>query len=115
MFPCSEVLVASADELYDSGAGKMLNNKINAESVGKLQPRPGSPRGQPAWGGSVCFETLGQKWRNRFFANLKELRRVLRLPNRDATPSELRLREMNAPRIAKAQPWAGISERFQRW
>src|SRR6185369_1750891 len=23
MFPCSEVLVASADELYDSGAGKM--------------------------------------------------------------------------------------------
>jgi hypothetical protein len=103
MFPCSEVLVASANELYDSGAGKMLNNKNNAESVGKLQPR-------------VCFETLGQKWGNRFFATLKELRRVLRLRNRDATPSELRLREMNAcPRVAKAQPWAGISERFQRW
>ena len=37
-----------------------------------------------------------QKWRKRFFTTLKELRRVLRLRNRDATPSELRLREMNA-------------------
>ena len=34
---------------------------------------------------------------------------------RDGTPSELRLREMmRVPRVAKAQPWAGTSERFQR-
>ena len=34
-----------------------------------------------------------------------------------ATPSELRLREngMRFPRVAKAQPWAGIGERFQRY
>ena len=41
---------------------------------------------------------------------------VLRSPNRDATLSELRLlcNYMRVPRVAKAQPWAGISERFQR-
>jgi hypothetical protein len=32
----------------------------NAESVA-MSAQAGSPRGQPAWGGSVCFETLGAK------------------------------------------------------
>ena len=41
----------------------------------------------------------------------------MRLANGDATPSELRLlkNECLFPRVAKAQPWAGIRERFQRY
>jgi hypothetical protein len=39
----------------------------------------------------------------------------LGVTNAAATSSELRLREMSLPRVAKAQPWAGIGERFQRY
>jgi hypothetical protein len=38
---------------------KKRGKEFNTESVRQFQPRPGSPRGQPARGGSVCFETLG--------------------------------------------------------
>ena len=58
-----------------------------AESVGKSQPRPGSPGGQPARGGSVCFETLVSKMSRRFFATLKELRLLWRFADGDATPT----------------------------
>jgi hypothetical protein len=62
----------------------------NAERVGKFQPRPGSPRGQPAWGGSVCFETLGSRAEIKFSRNSERVATVLRSFNRDATLSELR-------------------------
>jgi len=82
----------------------MLRKASNAESVGQCQPR-------------VCFETLGTKMhreivRNpdlsglRGFAINKRRRNSFRVaPSRNG---------MHLPRVAKAQPWAGIRERFQR-
>jgi hypothetical protein len=51
----------------------------------------------------------------KFFATLKELRQALDLRG-DATLSGLRLTNtvLLLPRVARAQPWADISERFQR-
>ena len=88
----------------------------NAESVREFQPGPGSPRGQPAWGGSVCFETLGARRSQRFLATLKELRCFAvgeRRPNSFRVASSKN--ECLFPRVANAQPWAGIRERFQRY
>jgi hypothetical protein len=52
------------------------------------------------------------------FATLKGLRGfVVDERRRNPDKSGLRLREnvMPFPKVAKAQPWAGISERFQRY
>jgi hypothetical protein len=52
-----------------------------------------------------------------FVATLKELRRHCDSADGDATLSGLRLQKHSDaffPRVAKAQPWAEISERFQR-
>ena len=51
------------------------------------------------------------------FATLNGLRGFAVNKRQGATPSELRLQEMGSffPRVAKAQPWAGIGERFQRY
>src|SRR6185436_13950003 len=61
------------------------------------------------------FGNPGKKSRKRIVATLKELLRFL-LATRDATPSESRLKNWNAlfPRVAKARPWGGISQRLQR-
>ena len=63
-----------------------------------------------------ALKPWAQKCTRRLFATLKGLL-GLRLTNTGATPSELRLREVRCvfPRVAKAQPWAGIGERFQRY
>src|SRR5947209_4283942 len=49
---------------------------------------------------------------------LKELRRDYSLADGDATPTSrgciFKNIRMRFPRVAKAQPWAEISERFQR-
>ena len=59
------------------------------------------------------------KWRKRFFATLKELRRRLRIGERRCNPDFVGvLLQHNCvcdPRVAKAQPWAGIGERCQRY
>jgi len=60
----------------------------------------------------VCFETLGSKSFHEIFTTLKELQsRTM-----NATLSGLRPQKIECavPRVAKAQPWAEISERFQR-
>jgi len=52
----------------------------------------------------------------RFFATLKELRTGRAQPIAVQLPQsytfEKRIRD---PRVAKSQPWAGISERLQSW
>src|SRR6266850_2499335 len=57
-----------------------------------------------------------QKTRKRFLATLKELRL---LSGRESRRNSFRVasskNECIFPRVAKAQPWAGISERFQRY
>src|SRR6185436_6833905 len=62
------------------------------------------------------FGNPGKKRLKRIIATLKELLRFLLATRDAATPSELRLRNWNTlfPRVAKAQPWAGISQRLQR-
>jgi len=49
----------------------------------------------------------------RFFATLKELRRVCDA-NGDATPSELRLQKLECafPRVAKTNPWLEFANAF---
>jgi len=70
-----------------------------------------SPRGVEVF----ALKPWVQKCPARWFATLKGVAQALRLTNAGATPSELRLREWDAfPRVAKAQPWAGIGQRFQR-
>ncbi len=51
-----------------------------------------------------------------FSCNSEGVATALRLTNGAATPSELRLQkiEVRGPRVAKARPWAGTSQRFQR-
>jgi len=79
-------------------------NRVNAESVRKFQPRVAL--WQP-WESSHVLKSI---------ATLKGLRYVMtmhipqRNPFRVASNTNLRL----IPRVAKAQPWAGIRERFQR-
>jgi len=34
---------------------------VTLKALANVSPGPGSPCGQPARGGSVCFETLGSK------------------------------------------------------
>ena len=103
-----------------------LRKGENAESVGKFQPKArGVP--QPA----RCFETLKalanfspgfalKPWvivvGNKFFATLKGLRRPLRFPDLRRNPFRVATtsKHILIPRVAKAQPWAEISQRFQR-
>jgi hypothetical protein len=76
---------------------------INAESVGQCQPR-------------VCFETLGSKMPGQIVRNPEGVARLAvnkrRRNSYRVAPSR---NGMRFPRVAKAQPWAGIGERFQRY
>jgi hypothetical protein len=66
----------------------LLQFEFNAEGVGKFQPR-------------VCFETPA------------DMMRVLFCRNSEGVATALGYRA-HFPRVAKAQPWAEIGERFQR-
>jgi hypothetical protein len=57
-----------------------------------------------------------QKWPRRLFATLKGLRGfVVNKRRRNSFRVAPSRNEMRFPRVAKAQPWAGIGERFQRY
>jgi hypothetical protein len=58
---------------------------------------------------------LGSKMPREIVRNLKGLRgrAVFKGPTQPRLLSGLRLRDMSFPRVAKAQPWAEIGERFQ--
>jgi hypothetical protein len=79
----------------------MLNNKNNAESVGKFQPR-------------VCFETRGSKVAQRFFATLRELRRVLRFanPRRNSFRVATSRNECVFPGLPKRNPGLELANAF---
>src|SRR6266850_456362 len=57
---------------------------------------------------------LGPESSKKFFATLKELRRLSRLPTGDATLSGLRLQEMNAcsPGLPKRNPGLELANAF---
>jgi hypothetical protein len=57
-----------------------------------------------------------QKFTRRLFANLKGLRGfAVNKRRRNSFRVAPSRNEMRFPRVAKAQPWAGIGERFQRY
>ena len=56
-----------------------------------------------------------QKCETRLFATLKGLRGLLVTNERNSFRVAPSRNELRRPRVAKAQPWAGIGERFQRY
>jgi len=56
-----------------------------------------------------------QKCPRRFFATLKGLRFGVNKRRRNSFRVAPSRNQMRLPRVAKAQPWAGIGERFQRY
>ena len=89
---------------------KEITLKALANSSPGRGPHAGSPRGVEVF----ALKPWVQKSRNRLFANSEGVAKILRLRNHDATPSELRLLEMNGvfPGLPRRDPGLELANAF---